>query len=769
MLYSTNLKKSDGNVIAWDGQYHAQRHPPEESFNSPDPNFPEIHAPPFAHTGGHGEKDTGMPGVGNLIKGRFDLEKTDSGKIIPVWKDDFGGSHYHGVDGVAHHYGNLLKKSGVGGCPIEDIEEAIKRTNAEHANGENHLPNFYDPAWRKIALSDYQGNNEEGARQHYIQHGGEKKLVTGYTNYHKQRSPFGTFIDSLSVPFQKHLRNIAIEKGIDPQRIGGKSSHFLKYPHIKRNLLSYAVHPEEGHNVLSGNVFPSGHFQGGKGHAANEEMVTGLSNLGHSVDRSIEGLSAHSGAAHKLPDDFYKLKTRKGGSTDGGAYSIVMNEILSAIGESTEGRVGQRLSEGKPNMNPLQHPALTNTMFKGVHLGHWLSQPQLREALLQELQGTSAFNKLNGATKKHSAHQKLMNAYTELHTGVPTEEELENTMDFDSYRSTIGTMNGRRGTHHTAGNIYALAMLAGKNEEVGNMVGNTKLRSSELTPELAAKHGISLRQEAPEVTAERRRVMEALHDYLGEAQGHNVRVPLPEALPTQATSTHSVTGGRYQGGTLADYIPYQATYNSPALGDTESRTMGNTIQTDKNPILSQQAVMQPQPPQTQQRQGPQTQQRQGPTPLPPNVAATRMASAQLSDEALQRVSAAGGQRLSTPENIARYRQSFTDPQQTFLSQFSKGGNNMTSAQDRIVKALEDVQMKDALSDDSVLKHLTNSKLSIESSEDIATISKKLGLAPQDVRLIHNAKGDWMRLTKSFGYTETTIKVVKASFRSGLNE
>jgi hypothetical protein len=688
MLYSTNLKKSDGNVIAWDGQYHAQRHPPIESFQSPDPNFPEIHAPPFAHTGGHGEKDTGMPGVGNLIKGRFDLEKTDSGKIIPVWKDDFGGSHYHGVDGVAHHYGNLLKKSGVGGCPIEDIEEAIKRTNAEHANGENHLPSFYDPAWRKIALSDYQGNNEEGARQHYIQHGGEKKLVTGYTNYHKQRSPFGTFIDSLSVPFQKHLRNIAIEKGIDPNKIGGKSTHFLKYPHIKRNLLSYAVHPEKGHNVLSGNVFPSGHFQGGKGHAANEEMVAGLTDLGHSVDRSIEGLSAHSGAAHKLPDDFYKLKTRKGGSTEGGAYSLVMNELLDTFHPD---RVGDALATGriKQSLSPIKHPALMNTMFKGRRLAEWVVDPDMRQQLLNELQGTSAFNKLNGSTKKHSAHQKLMNAYTELHTGVPTEEELENTMGFDSYRSTIGTMNGRKGTHHTAGNIYALAMLAGKNEEVGNMVGNTKLRSSELTPELAAKHGISLRQEAPELTAERRRVIEALHDYLGEAQGHNVRVPLPEALPTQATSTHSVTGGRYQGGTLADYIPYQATYNSPALDDTESRTMGNTIQTDKNPILSQQAVMQPQPPQ----------QRQGPIPLPPGAAETRMAAAGMSDEQLQRIAAAGGQKVSTPENIARYRQTFSDPQQTFLSQFTKGGTNMTSAQDRIVKALEDVQMKDALSDD----------------------------------------------------------------------
>ena len=760
MLYSTNLKKSDGNVIAWDGQYHAQRHPPEESFNSPDPKFPELHAPPFAHTGGHGEKDTGMPGVGNLIKGGFDLEKTDSGKIIPVWKDDFGGTHYHGIDGVAHHYGNLLRKAGVGGCPIDDIDEAIKRTNAEHANVENHLPNFYDPAWRKIALSDYQGNNEEGARQHYIEHGGGKKLVTGYTNYHKQRSPFGTFIDSLSVPFQKHLRNIAIEKGIDPQRIGGKSSHFLKYPHIKRNLLSYAVHPKEGHNVLSGNVFPSGHFEGGKGHAANEEMIAGLTDLGHSVDRSIEGLSAHSGAAHKLPNDFYRLKTRKGGSTEGGAFSVVMNELLDTFHPD---RVGDALATGriKQSLNPIQHPALMNTMFKGKRLAEWVLDPNMRQQLLSELQGTSAFNKLNGSTKKHSAHQKLMNAYTELHTGVPTEEELENTMGFDSYRSTIGTMNGRRGTHHTAGNIYALAMLAGKNEEIGNMVGNTKLRDSELSPELAAKHGISLRQEAPELTAERRRVIEALHDYLGEAQGHNVRVPLPEALPTQATSTHSVTGGRYQGGTLADYVPYQATYNSPALDDTASRTMGNTIQTNKNPILSQQAVMQPQPPQTQQRQGP--------IPLPPGAAATRMAAAGMSDEQLQRIAAAGGQKVSTPENIARYRQTFSDPQQTFLSQFTKGGTNMSSAQDRIVKALEDVQMKDALSDDSVLKHLTNSKLSIESSEDIATISKKLGIAPQDVRLIHNAKGDWMRLTKSFGYTETTIKVVKASFRGVLDE
>ena len=764
--------------MAWDGQYHVQRHPPPEAFQSPDPRVPNLHAPPFAHTGGHGEEETGMPGVGNLIKGKFELEKVGA-KGIPVWVDEYGGKHYHGIDGVAHHYDKLLKKAGIEGDAIEHIEEAIRRTNADYGEKtDNHLPGFGDPRWRQIALSDYQGRNEEGNRVHYIDHGGKKKLVTGYTNYHKDTNPFGTYIDSLSVPYQKHLRDIAIENGIKPELIGGKQSHFLKYPHINRRLLSYASHPETGEPTYNGTTFPQGHWKGGKGHAATQQMVDGLRDMGHSVDRTLEGISAHSGAAHNLPNDFFRLKTQThhGKGEERGAYAIALNEIHQAIGESTEGRVGERLSEGKPNMNPLQHPALTNTMFKGVHLGHWLSNPQLKQELLTELQGTGAFNKLFGKTTKGSTrskaksfHQKLMDAYTEHHTGVPDEAGLE-AMNFGGYRSTIGTLGGRNGSHWAAGNIYALAMLSGINPEMGNVVGNSMLRDSQIPPELAEKHGIRLRDEPVENTAERRRVLEALHDYLGEAQGHQTRVPLPEQLPTQGVSTHSVKGGQYQGGTLADYIPYQATYGAPGLEDAVSRQQGNTIQTDVNPITGgqtqinkpaeQTAVMHPSTSVNMaNRVGVQ----------PADVTQARQGAANMTPEQLQSIAAAGGGNISTPENIERFRSAYSDPNQRFLTEYMKGDTNMSGAQDRIVKALEDVQMKDAMSDDDVLKHLNSSKLSIESSSDVSSLSKKLGLAPQDVRLIHNTKGDWMRLTKSFGYTPTIIKVVKASFRGGNDE
>ncbi len=767
-IYNTILRKSDGNVMFWDGQYHAQRHPPEEAFNSPDPRIPHIHAPPFAHTGGHGEKETGMPGVGNLIKGEFRLEKIGA-KGIPVWVDELGGKHYHGIDGVAHHYDKLLKKAGIEGDAIEHIEEAIRRTNADYGEkSDNHLPAFHDPRWRQIALSDYQGKNEEGNRTHYIDHNGEKKLVTGYTNSHKDTSPYGTFIDSLSVPYQKHLRDVAVENGINPELIGGKLTHFLKYPHINRNLLSYALHPEDGTHVHNGHTFPQGHFKGGKGHAGNEQLIDNIRSMGHNVDRSLDGIGAHSGAAHKLPADFFRLKAQAhhGAGQEKGAFAVAMNEILDTFDTS---RVGEALSQGriKQAMNPLQHPALMNTMFKGEPLGHWLTDPSLRQELLTELQGTAAFNKLFGRTTKGSVHQRLMDAYTEHHTGVPDEEGLEQ-MDFGGYRSTIGTLNGRNGTHHSAGNIYALAMLAGINPEMGNVVGNTNLRDSQLPPELAAKHGVRLRDEAPEDTMERRRVLEALHDYLGEAQGHQTRVPLPAELPKQGVTSHSISGGQYQGGTLADYIPYQATYNAGGLEDAASRAPGNTIQPTVNPLATTQLA----------KPAPQTAVMQPPTSVnmagsvgvqPSDITQARQAAANMTPEQLQRIAAAGGTNISTPEHIERFRSAYSDPNQRFLTEYMKGDTNMSGAQDRIVKALEDVQMKDALSDDEVLKHLNNSKLSIDSSNDVAIISKKLGLAPQDVRLIYNAKGDWMRLTKSFGYTPTIIKVVKASFRGESDE
>jgi hypothetical protein len=94
----------------------------------------------------------------------------------------------------------------------------------------------------------------------------------------------------------------------------------------------------------------------------------------------------------------------------------------------------------------------------------------------------------------------------------------------------------------------------------------------------------------------------------------------------------------------------------------------------------------------------------------------------------------------------------------------KGEGSVEEVQDRLIKTMERLQIKDARTDSTIIKHVSKNKLSIDSPHDVSTIAKKLGLAPQDIRLINESKGDWMRLNKSFGFSERDIKIVKLSFR-----
>ena len=94
------------------------------------------------------------------------------------------------------------------------------------------------------------------------------------------------------------------------------------------------------------------------------------------------------------------------------------------------------------------------------------------------------------------------------------------------------------------------------------------------------------------------------------------------------------------------------------------------------------------------------------------------------------------------------------PVQTRLTDYMK-------SEDRLVKAMESLQMREARLDDDVMRKA--SSLSIASEHDVSTFAKKMGIAPQDIRLIYSSKGDWQRLTKSFGYPEELVKVVKVTF------
>jgi len=68
-----------------------------------------------------------------------------------------------------------------------------------------------------------------------------------------------------------------------------------------------------------------------------------------------------------------------------------------------------------------------------------------------------------------------------------------------------------------------------------------------------------------------------------------------------------------------------------------------------------------------------------------------------------------------------------------------------------------------MTDMAVMKHVPSRSLSENSITDILLISKRMGIAPMDVRAILNSKGDWSRISKTYGYDDKTVKVVKISF------
>lgn len=106
--------------------------------------------------------------------------------------------------------------------------------------------------------------------------------------------------------------------------------------------------------------------------------------------------------------------------------------------------------------------------------------------------------------------------------------------------------------------------------------------------------------------------------------------------------------------------------------------------------------------------------------------------------------------------------------QSMITQFMpqvRKGETKAEAESRILKTVERIQMLDALNDDSVIKHVPNSKLSETSVFDVNYMAEKMELTSADVRAIIHSKGDWHRVAKTYQIPETTVKAVKVAFRS----
>lgn len=112
------------------------------------------------------------------------------------------------------------------------------------------------------------------------------------------------------------------------------------------------------------------------------------------------------------------------------------------------------------------------------------------------------------------------------------------------------------------------------------------------------------------------------------------------------------------------------------------------------------------------------------------------------------------------DRMREYQQTMGDPYQTRL--FDPTQPWMQKS-DNLVNVVEMIQIDDAMGDMAIMKHVPTRELDERSITDILLIAKRMDISPMDVRTILNTKGDWERITKTYGYNDETIKVVKVSF------
>ncbi len=96
-----------------------------------------------------------------------------------------------------------------------------------------------------------------------------------------------------------------------------------------------------------------------------------------------------------------------------------------------------------------------------------------------------------------------------------------------------------------------------------------------------------------------------------------------------------------------------------------------------------------------------------------------------------------------------------------LFQFSE--DEYTESEHRLLKAMEDIQMKEATKDPEVIKMLPKRGLNRNSHDDLMIMAHKFSLTPTDIYCITETQGDWVNIAKTLSIAPTVVSSVKVAF------
>ena len=784
IMKSLLLRKGDGNYNLFAGQLQNLRYPPPEAHNS-DPNGMDI--PAFAHTGAHGENESGIPGVGHVYPGDWKIGMHGE----KIYADESGGEHMHGIDGIIRAVGDSLLEHGIKAPAKDVIQKAIDMHNQDHKE-DNHLPNVDSVAWRKMHLAPLQ-EQDHRVRSNYTQDG---NLITNYTNSHGDKHRFGTYLESYAVPFNNQLGEVMAQLGHpNPQK-----HSWVKKPYVKPHRL-HLVPDGEGGMQFGAQAVDSGKMQDGRIHG-NQAAKWG----GRMPDnRAFQNISSW-GVAHHYPNVYYIPQSDAAPNARRQIRQKTVDSFLhhmaQASGVDRDAAMSNLVVDsaaamkhlanipGKINGKPLK--ALLQTREGQIEAANYLSQFPAFQAVYGENRRPT-FDADGNIKQGGSTVGRMNHLYGQRYGD--TAEEGKGLDHFMSHSDRIGVehqLNGKIGHHNRAKDAWSNVVLA-----ASQGINHTE---DDLSPEDLQAANIRL-YDTPETRAAAPNVKMML-DHLFHthtiAGGHERKeIPPQEELQ----QLQPIVDNIIQGGTHEDRgqlgVPEHIRYSDMSSSMTpvgasmqpEESTLKPRAGNEKGisgapvpvsggapPAATSGAPPpqpQPQPPPMQDRgfypqqmtreRGQRITQPQSLNLTPQQMQRLQFASAPRSQVADVMSQSGLPERSITPDRMQQFQQNVGDPYQRFITQYAKSSDNPSAAKDRLIKAVEILQIEDARRDDEIIKHLPSNNLSVDSITDILYLAKMLDITSMDVSTILNTKGDWERISKTYGYSDRVVKVVKVSF------
>ena len=107
---------------------------------------------------------------------------------------------------------------------------------------------------------------------------------------------------------------------------------------------------------------------------------------------------------------------------------------------------------------------------------------------------------------------------------------------------------------------------------------------------------------------------------------------------------------------------------------------------------------------------------------------------------------------------ARSQQALSDPRQRLLTDYMKAEDMHLPLMDRLMKALERMQYKEASLDGDVSTHIA------PSLHSPVNLAKYTGLTSSEVTAIQHTMGDWHTIAKSYNVKPQVVKIIKMNLR-----